>query len=341
MEVKNKEFHTFRSISHLFSYLSDEFVSMEKPFNIFVILPDRGVTINSVENIASRKGIYFEIKEKGEEIYAIELGVRKKQLYGHIIKLREFWLFLTFEDSQKARQSMKAFLRRMSSVISLGYVPSTRLIDFINGLRKTYDISLHESFIRTEEETVRRWKKIHQIVDEALIGEMRHAEGKWIAITFKAHANGFEKFHARIYEDGNITFYSGDFKDFYSTALLPYGVVCKDISGKLSNRERRRWNNDILLHPISLKLSRHLSKYDLETLSSKLLKMYSGGALFMGNPLLMMTLIDNDNGSSFDLYASDDKIEIVPLAKSSVASLSNLLQSITNIFPDAITKNLS
>ncbi len=341
MEIENKEFHAFKSVSHLFSYLSDEFVSMEKPLNIFIILPDKDVNISSVQDIANKKRIYFEIKEKGEEIYTIELGVRKKQLDGHIIKLREFWLLLTFEDSQKARQSVKAFMRRMSSMISLGYVPSIKLIDFINKLRENYNITLHESFIRTEEETIRKWKKKHQTVDGALIEEMRRAEGKWIAITFKAHINGFEKFHARIYEDGNITFYSGDFKDFYSTALLPYGVICKDIGSKLSNRERRRWDGEVLLNPISLKLNRRLNKNDLESLSNKLLRMYSGGAFFMGNPLLMMTIIDNNNGSSFDLYAKDDSIEIVPLAKSSPASLSNLLQSITDIFPDAVTKNLS
>ncbi len=269
------------------------------------------------------------------------MGVRKKQIGGYIIKLREFWLLLTFEDSQKAKQSVKSFMGHMSSMISLGYFPSANLLNFIDKLRENYRITLHESFIRTEEETIRKWKKKHQTLDNALIEKMRNAEGKWIAITFKAHIDGFEKFHARIYEDGNITFYSGDFQDFYSTVLLPYGVVCRDISIKLSNRERKSWNNEILLYPISLKLKRYLDKNDLDSLSNKLLKLYSGGVFFMGNPLLMMTIIDNNNGSSFDLYAKNDSIEIVPLSKSSSGSLSNLLQSITDMFPDAITKNNS
>ncbi|KAA0001208.1 MAG: hypothetical protein FE046_02480 [Thermoplasmata archaeon] len=341
MEVKNRESHTFRNISHLFSYLSDEFTSIDKPFNIFIVLPDSNVTIDSVQDIANKKGIYFEIKEKGEKIYTIWLGIRKKQLEAHIIQLKEFWLLLTFDDSQKARQSVKSFIRHTSSLISLGYVPSRRLLDFLNELRKNYDITLHESFIRTEKETMRKWTKSHKKLSDNMVKRMKNIEGKWVAITFKAHIDGFEKFHCRIYEDGNITFYSGDFRDFYSTILLPYSVVCKDISSTLSNRERKSWNSEILLYPISLQLKRCLNRSDLESLSNKLLKRYSGGAFFMGNPLLMMTIIDNNNGSSFDLYAKEKNIEIVPLAKSTSASLSNLIQTITDILPDAATTNFS
>jgi len=339
--MEGKEFHTFKSISHLFSYISNEFISIEKPLNIFIILPDKDVTIDFVQDIANKKRLYFKVREKGDEICTIELGVRKKQIEGHLIKMREFWLLLTFDDSQKARQSVKSFMRRMSSIVSLGYFPSTKLLDFIDKLREIYNITLHERFIRTEEETIRKWKKKHRKLDDTLISKMRSIEGKWVAITFKAHVDKFEKFHARIYEDGNITFYSGDFKDFYSTVLLPYGVVCREISGKLSNRERESREGKIILHPISLQLKRDLSKSDLEFLSNQLLKHYSGGTFFMGNPLLMMTIIDNNNGSSFDLYAKKNSIKIVPLTKSSSAALSSLLQNITDTFPDAFTKTFS
>ncbi|KAA0006377.1 MAG: hypothetical protein FE045_03325 [Thermoplasmata archaeon] len=334
MEIENKKSYAFKNISHLFAYLNTDFIPVNKPLNIFIILPTNNASVDSMKYLADKKGLFFEIKERGEDIYTVEIGVRKKQIEGYIIPLKSFWLFFTFYNSQKARQSLKSFMRHLSSLFSLGYIPSDNLLNFLSEMRKKYDITLHESFIRTEKKTMKQWMKQRQKLNEKIIERMRNMEGKWIAITFKAYINGFEKFYCRIHEDGHITFYSGNFSDFYSTTVLSYGKICKEINNRLSNRERKVWDDNVLLRPVVLQLKRTLSKRELETVSSKLLKYYSGGVFFVGNPMLLMTIVDNNNGSSFDLYARERKIEIVPLAKSTPASLGNLIQIITDIIPD-------
>ena len=61
---------------------------------------------------------------------------------------------------------------------------------------------------------------------------------------------------------------------------------------------------------------------------------YSGGIFASGNPLLIMTIIDNHDGSAFDIYAKEKKIEVVPQMKASSSSLGNLVRTITDFFPD-------
>ena len=334
MEIENKKSYAFKNISHLFAYLNTDFIPVNKPLNIFIILPTNNASVDSMKYLADKKGLFFEIKERGEDIYTVEIGVRKKQIEGYIIPLKSFWLFFTFYNSQKARQSIKSFMRHISSLFSLGYIPSDNLLDFLKEIKENYSITLHESFIRTGEKTMRQWIKKEQKLNEKLLEKMKNEEGKWVAITFKAHVDGFEKFYCRLYEDGNITFYSGNFSDFYSTVVLSYGKMCKEISNKLSNRERKVWDNNVLLQPIRLRFKRNLDKRELITLSHKLLKYYSGGVFFVGNPMLLMTLVDNKNGSSFDLYANNKDIEVVPLAKSTPSSLGNLIQIITDIIPN-------
>lgn len=332
---ENHHIIDFKSRAHFFSYISDEFVSPEKPLNIFVLLPNEKLDINSVCQIAKRKKMHFEITSEGDAILTLELGVRSKQIEGYLLKFDKFWVLMTFNNAPKARQSLISFLRHFSSLLSLGYVPSTKLLDFINLMKEKYEkITLHESFLMTEDDTYRRWRKKHRNLTGKLLSQMKKERGKWVAITFKAHVEHIRKFHVRIYEDGQITFYSGDFADFYSSVLMPFSEYCREIKNGFSDKQREVKGDKIILHPITFSLRKYLSKSDLQSLSKCMLEHYSVGVLASGNPLLIMTVIDNNDGSAFDVYAKDKKIEVVPLMKSSSSSLGGLCKVITDFVPD-------
>ena len=333
--MKENKAYNFKSLSHFFSYVSDQFISPEKPLNIFILLPEKRVSVSTISEIAKRKKIYFDIIEEGRDICTLEIGVRTKQIEGYLIILDKFWLLTTFTEASRSRQSLNSVLRRLSPLISLGYLPSSILLDFVYSIRKKYDrITLHESFLRTEYQTARRWRKKYKDFDGELLSKMKAEQGKWVAITFKAYFKDFMKFHVRVYEDGQMTFYSGDFQDFYSSALLPYAVYCRKINNNLSDRQREIKNNKVILHPITFRLTKSLDKSDLCALSDRMLTQYSGGVFSSGNPMLIMTIIDNNDGSAFDIYARDKRIDVVPLTKASSSSLSDLCRIITDFLPD-------
>ncbi|MBE3093863.1 MAG: hypothetical protein IMZ52_02445, partial [Actinobacteria bacterium] len=107
---------------------------------------------------------------------------------------------------------------------------------------------------------------------------------------------------------------------------IEYGEFFKD-------KERKSVNGEIRINPIKYKFKKEIPLDELNKIKNKILKRYIGGVTSFGNPLLMMQFSDVNDGSSYDLYAYHDTIEVVPLDKASSASFSKLASFISDNLP--------
>ena len=102
-----------------------------------------------------------------------------------------------------------------------------------------------------------------------------------------------------------------------------------------SNRQRKIVDGKILLNPIRFILESPLNMGELGKIKAELIKSYSSIVIHSGNPILLIQITDKQDGSSFDFYAYEKKIEVVPLLKASSASITKIYKLISEIYPSA------
>jgi len=323
--------------AHFFDYLSTMYLRGDAaPLHCFVLVSSTIAEFEEIIEHAKKRGLKAILAPSGRDLHRLRIGVRTSYSDGYLVEVDGNWVFFTDGETSRVTSTVGSFVRRMMPLLRLAYVPSASLIDAIGRISRDYTkVLLTEGTICSTGETYRNWKKepVTFSIKEAHRQAAREG-GKWSSISVKCYQDDKEVLNCRFYERGHLTLYSGDYSHFYSNMVLPYVLDAVSTSDKMRGRERSEVEGEVLLHPLSFEFARRkISSHDMELLREKILNKYSAAVMHPGNPMLQIQLNDRDDGSGFDLYVFNTKIQIVPLQKSTPAALSELVELVSDVLP--------
>lgn len=335
MVKKNFLSENFESLSQLFSYLNELYSEGEaQALHLFTIFPFEGLNIDEMESIVRTKGLECYIEKLDERLYRMEISIRTRYEQGYLILDGSYWFFVSNGDM--TRQVAESFLRNMFPVIKPIYLDSEELFGVVDRLQRTYERTMFlDGTLVSQWRTLRNWQRepIEYSRKSLELEEKKH-KARWISLKLSNYVGNKLRLRCRIYNNGHLTLYSGEFTEFYQIALDIAGIGNKkDIS--FSNRQRKITGGEILLNPLRFELENHLSMGDLGRIKGELIKNYSATIIHSGNPVLLVQITDKQDGSSFDFYSYGNKIEIVPLSKASSAAVTKIYGLISGILPTA------
>lgn len=326
----------FRSKAQLFSYLAE---TSGKPgtrsVHFFLMQLDSRFTLDEAFERARKRGLQVGVGHRGTDVVQVGLGVRTSYETGYLVPIEDSWLFVSDGETAKLSSTLQAFTRNLAPIIRLAYVPSHKMLRLIEGTKPRYDtILVTEGTIWTLGQTFRNWKK-QSLPFSAKVLEQRARkdEGKWTGLSFKCMVKDDEVLNCRVYERGHLTLYRGDFPKFYSDILIRYLAESLGELKSLEGHERTYSKGQVKLFPVTFSVPKRITPADMDFLKGKIVNRYIASVTHPGNPMLMLQLCDQDDGSTYDLYVFSDKVQIVPLQRASPTSLSDLLSIVSDIFP--------
>ena len=320
-----------KSVSQLFSYLNSIHKKMNVSTHVFIVSIEKPVLPNQIEEFAKYNGLISEFRKKSDDLYLFTVGARTNYDEGYLITKKDFWVFITDEDGY----NIQRFVRNLHPLLKLIFVDSDSILRLVQEANDKFKlINLVEGTLCSKGETFRNWKKEPIKFSIPSLHKMaNNKDAKWSGITLLCYKEGEAELKLRINEQGHLALYRGQFTDLYEIFILPYISEGLRIKTNFVNRERKVCDGEIKLNPIFMNIKEELSIIDIGILKKALLKNYLGAVMHAGNPILMMQITDKSDGSSFDIYASKRKIEVVPLTKSSSASLTGVFSLISDMLP--------
>jgi len=281
------------------------------------------------------RGLKSSIISKMEDYYTVRIGIRTSSLQGFFIPIDEHWMFVSEGESSRVSQIIKSFSKGMFPILNLIYLPSSSILEMIDRVKRKYDsIEVVEGTMCKTGETFRTWKKKPiEFSIETMIEMAKREDAKWTGISLRFRIDEENIFGCRLNENGHLSIYSGDFLEFYADALLPYINASEQVRSLLKNRERKEADNRVILSPLSLNFETSISKSEVQLIEKRIVSNYAAAVMHPGNPMLLMQVCDRGDGSLYDLYVFNKKIEIVPLHKASPDSIENLVSLISNTLP--------
>lgn len=320
-----------KSIPQLFSYLNSVYKKFTISTRVFIAYLEKDMSIIEINNLAKNYGLISEFKKKSEDLYFFTIGARVKFDVGYLIAKKDYWIFITDSDGR----STQRFIRNLHPILKLLYVNSDNILNLIQDNSKKFEyVNFVEGTLCSKGETFRNWKKEPIKFSIRSLKKMSEKDkAKWTGLTLVCNFNEENGLKFRINEQGNLALYKGQFTDFYDTFVLPYISEGIRIKNNFSNKERKVRDGEVALSPLFLDVREELSMKDIGILKKAFLNNYMGAVVHAGNPVLMMQITDKSDGSSFDVYASRRKIEVVPLVKSSSASLISVFSLISDMLP--------
>lgn len=321
----------------------DEFHSspQARPLHVFSVFPK--IALRAMPNVAKDAGVDAAIRSSGQNVYEFTMvsARRYRHLHGFLIDHEQIWnIFIkTVESPTVAGNTAERWLDRMYPAVCRSYIKSSDLLDILDSLSEIEDskLEMRSYVLRAHDspETVKNWKKDKPYSRNEIERDIKKSRKLLEAISFLFHVE-HTHFHVRMQTDGHFVFYEGGqycFTNFQRLVLSKFNEVALTTRNFFSNRERRIVDGEAKISRITLKPPKKLGKVDFESLSSHLRTKYSIAVFHSGNPWLLLSILDRDDGSSFDLHGYPSKIQVVPFNRASPESLMRLVYAIYELFP--------
>lgn len=328
-----------RSKEHLLSYLDEVLKEGVRPaIHCFLFMLNETSDFPSTVRRARVRGGNVELEELGPNFFELRLGPRESRTVGHVVNLDGQWAFFSVGATSELKNRVSGLARNAYPLLQLAYLPSGSLLRLLDKTRSRYkSLIVTEGTICTEGQTFRNWKRAPvEYSSSALLSMAAREDGKWTSISFKGLAEDGEVFNCRVYERGHLTIYSGSFYPFYSDVLLPYFSQALRHQQSFKGRERKDSEKGPTLHPIVFEFKSPFGKHEMAILESNLVAGYAAAVMHPGNPLLMVQVSDRQDGSSFDVYAFKNRLEIVPHQRATPTSLTELVACVTDLLPTGV-----
>jgi hypothetical protein len=330
-----------RDKDQLLSYLSEAYSGeRSKPatfrsLHAFLLSINEGFTLAELVARAQKRGLQISFAKQGKDLYRLSVGVRTSNQLGFLVPIGGNWAFFADGETSEVTSTVTAFARRMFPILKLAYLPSPDLLGVIASVSKKYeDVVITEGTIRTENQTSRNWNEQPEHFTRTRMEQLaKRARGKWTGITFRCLRGDLDLLTCRVYETGHLTLYSGDFTHFFEDAIFLYLAAAERVRRKLEGKARKDDNGNLQLSPIPFRLPRQITSIEMDLLKNNIIRRYAASVMHGGNPMLMMEVTDSADGSAYDLYAYGPEVKIVPLQKSSAASLAGLLALVSDVLP--------
>ena len=327
----------FHSTGQMFSYLTRSYGSSPgRPVHLIVMLPTKNVTVEKVEETAKNRGLLFKADPISDTLYRVTLGVKVRRVEGFLIAEDDWWLLISRGKGSSIHSVVvRSFIQNhFFPLIHPAYIDSREMTEILTDLMPLYNrLVLEEFSMASERSSLREWLKSRESFDVNLANDLqRKYNSSFTAFRVKGISEEIRPARFRIYTESRLCFLSGSFGDFFEFVVVPFIHKSLQMDKRYQNRERRVEDGKIRLFGVRIKGLNEFSKEDLASIRSFVQKQYST-VLIYENPLVALQASDYRDGSSFDIYLTESGIEIVPLTKSSSASLVELCTSMVRRLP--------
>lgn len=331
------------------SIIRDVIAERRFPIHMFVVFPRINTSeISKLEDRARYKGSYLSVTSSGDDVFKFFVKLKKRQAEGYIITYKSFWIFLTYEQKADTRSVTSILLRKLYPLIYYQYIHVADFLGIIEHLSRVYKITVKEYLVRSKiaqrEKGGRKFTKVtkswtEQRFSHDIFSKIMEKE-KGIIDALRLAISSYEFFaDLRLYRNGSLTLYKGEpniYPDIYTFIIEPYVKLALGSIEKLS-KVKRVFIKDKLdseVHPLTLIFEDYrLTKDDYELVLNSLSKQFFISVYYLGNPIFHALLTDREEGSSFEIVAYGNKVEIVPDFRASAESLQIVLDVFSSINP--------
>ena len=340
--MTTENFDDHLTMPQLFSELDAFHCSKEnRPLHVFTVFPN--TKAQNLPNYAYSAGSGAIIEKQEDSLYKVTLSSyrRKQQAYGYLIDSNNLWniLIRTIESPTVAGNITMSWIRRMNPLVRMTYMRPNDLLNIMDSLSKIENskIGLRGVVLRKygRAQSMKKWPMGALYSRNEIEQTMRSENELLEAIDFEFRVDN-AYFRVRMESNGHFVFYEGNqycFSNFQRLLLTKFNETALKNYRLYSNKERKMVDGEAQISPITLKPVKELTKCDFESLSMHLNRSYSTAIFHSGNPWLLMSLIDINDGSSFDLHGHSDELQVVPFNKASPESLMKLVFDIYELFP--------
>ena len=325
----------FESLSQFFSYLNEIYCKGEaSALHVYTIIPSAELNINELKDMIGIRGSSCTIEKISERFYWMEISIRTRYEQGFLILDDDCWFLVS--DGAIIKQVARTFLKNMFPVIKPIYLDSEELFSVADELQEKFDrIMFLDGTLVSQWKTLRNWEREPKDYSRDFLKNVeKEYKARWISLKLAGFIQDEPRMKCRIYNDGHLTLYLGEFTELYQIALkIAYLGTEKDRF--FSNRERKSLEGEICLRPLIFESQDAFNMGNLGEMKKQLIRNYYATVIHSGNPVLLVQITDKQDGSSFDFYAYGNKIEVVPLSKASSASVTKVYSLISGILPTA------
>lgn len=333
-----------KNIPQLFSFLNTIYTEpsryLPRTLNIGFLIPEIDLNDEKFLRVIKNKGLTFNAERRHKNLYFVYLGKKSPELY-YMIANRDYWLFITDAEGNRAKNSLKTFIRNSKPFLNPVIFFQEDLLNILDRLSSKCVVQFLEGTYKSEFRARRNWEKRKIEYKREYLEELAKKENfRWSSIAVLCKwfdHDGLEKhIKFRIYDDGWVNLYYGHFSFLFEEVILPLLNIALSRRNMLKEVESAKFELFKKLKTVVLKAQNDLSQNQIASLKAEALRHYIGTVIEEGNPYLYLELIDREDYSSMSLFAYKNVIEIVPVRNPSAAALADLVSLITDVLPSAV-----
>jgi hypothetical protein len=340
------EIHTANQLNQFFD--SEFSISGRRPLHIISCFSKiKPIQLPGVAQLAERTA---SVDQVGENLFQIKLFLKKRGANGWLVTKGEIWRF--YVDSMtspvEAGNILESWISGLFPTLVFARVESSQLLDLMDALNEIPDakLGLQDYLLKSFPGgfSSKSWVA-GQPYKRTDLERITAVEKKVLhAIHFEMYSKDLS-FEARISRLGHLVYYRGSkrgFDSFYRLIMDTMITGALKHRERLSEKEKRIVNDEVKLSPIAYEIGRKgLSpKPDFEKFETAF---STGSGYYMsllseGNPWMYLHVIDRGDGSVYDLYVFERRLELVPLEKATPESLAKINALIEEVVPEARPK---
>lgn len=334
-----------RNIQSLHYFLDNLYYeSHSPPLHLFITTSK--VSVENLEYYALKNSRSSTVVKISENFYEIELYNKKRGGKGWLETKGNLWFFYIHSNEGSAvGDVVESWIRGMFPFIAFSRITPSGIFDILDVLNQAADnqLEIQDYFSRrymgknywaSQKDWERRIYNRHHL-EKRLLDNKNIMDS--VKINFK---NSEESFTATIAKNGHITYYEGGksgFSNFYRLLVESYIGKALDHIKSLENRQAqisKTANNKVFpirFYPVGEETFT-IDQFEKMIRAASDQSDYAVSVIHKGNPWLYLSIQDQSDGSSCDLYGFDERIEIVPLLKATPESLSRMEDLVYEVF---------
>jgi hypothetical protein len=281
-----------------------------------------GIEVNSRKKVHEENG--FALWN-----YEITRNMHERRIKGSFLVLQSgyFVFLITGHPPSFLRKVMIYITKRLYPEIMVAYITAEELYEIIENFSKAKKTELFHSKYVGKKLFGEPWTSLgygHAPYKEAFKKARNERPRVWIN-SIRIFSKDSTRIDFRLSRDTHLTYYKGNFEDYYEHVLAPIEEFCSQ-KFKIFEKRGRRETIDKELRPLLIQYS--IKVFEDSSIRKQLVNVIDKydfcnfSVIHNGNPHVYLNIVDRVDNSTFSLrtYGSDSLI-ITPQVKATKASL--------------------
>lgn len=334
------------NISALHYYLDELYSTSDSaPLHMFIALSK--VPIEKIESYAYRHSRSISYKEIEKNFYKMELRIRTRGAEGWLVTRGELWIFyMRSDEGANIGDVVEKWIDGMFPFISSAKIPSKNIYDMLDDLNRASkqgieiaDYLSRRYLGKKQWASQKNWPKQNYVREE--LEERVANDDHFLDSVRLKFTSDEESFSCAFSKNGHLTYYQGGkrgFSNFYRLVVDNYIEKAFMHLKSFENKEAKISHKaENVVFPLRYLQTREdtftLDRFEKMVKATRSAGDYLVSVIHKGNPWLYLTLLDREDGSNFEIYGFDDKIEIVPMLRATPESLARIEDLVYEVFP--------